>query len=563
MTKQLDPTTAYAEAVVASKLVTGKLVRLACERHLRDLQTARERGYVWSLDHALHALRWMFGNLKHSKGEWAGRAFELSPWQCFIVGSLFGWRRVVDGTRRFRTAHNEIARKNGKSTLAAGVGLYCMQSEQEPGAEIYCAATKKDQARIVFDEARNMVRQSPTLARRIKAYTSNLSDASLGAKMEPLGADSDTLDGLNAHCGIVDELHAHRNRMVWDLLETSMGARRQPLMFGITTAGSDRHSICWEQHTYADQVLSGVLEDDAFFAYIASLDEGDDWKDEALWTKGNPGLGVSVKIESLRRECEKAIALPGAQNTFKRLRLNVWTEQVTRWIDLDVWAKGGDPIDSASLRGRPCFAGLDLSATTDLSAWALLFPPMHPGERWKVRVRFFVPDENVRRRVERDRVPYDVWIRDGWIEATPGNVVDYAFIRARALEDAKLFDIQEAAYDRWNATQLVTELQDDGLTMVPFGQGFASMAAPCREFEKLIVGGELQHGGNPVLTWCAANVSASEDPAGNRKPDKSKSTGRIDGIVAMLMALGRAIVNEGSGPSVYEQRGLLRLVVED
>lgn len=461
--------------------------------------------------------------------------------------------------RRFRTAYNAVARKNGKSTLAAAVALNCMEADGEPGAEVYCAATKKDQARIIFDEAKAMVLQSPRLRASIKPYHSNLSDPRLRSKMEPLGADSDTLDGLNTHCGVIDELHAHRTRMVWDLIATSMGARRQPLLFGITTAGSDRHGICWEQQQYAEQILRGVIDDDSYFAYIAGLDEDDDWKDQAVWVKANPNLGVSLKLDSLKQECEKAIALPAAQNTFKRLRLNVWTEQFARWIDMDAWARGSEPIRSDELRGRPCYAGMDLSSTTDLTAWALMFPPLHPGERWKALLRYFVPQDNVRQRAERDRVPYDIWIRDGWMEATGGNVVDYGVLRHRALEDAARYEILEVAYDRWNATQLVTELQDEGVTMVPFGQGFASMAAPCREWEKLIVGGEIQHGGNPVLTWNMSNVSVLEDPAGNRKPDKSKSTGRIDGIVALLMALGRAIVQEGEGPSIYEQRGLLRL----
>jgi phage terminase large subunit-like protein len=537
-----DPVAAYAEKVLAGRIIAGEFVRLACERHLRDMQEGAARGLRFSLPHALRGLRF-FHFLRHSKGEWAGQRFVPGLWQAFIIGSIYGWRRA-DGTRRFRRAYVTVARKNGKSTLAAGVGLKELTDEDEYGGEVYCVATKKDQASVVFDEAHKMVEQSAALRKRIRLLTYALIDHRLGARMKALGADANTLDGLNVSCGIVDELHAHADRRVWDLIVTATGARRQPLVLAITTAGDDIHGICYEQHTYASQILRGVLEDDSVFGYIAAPDPEDDWRDEAIWAKGNPNLDVSVKLETLKSEAQQASLLPAAVDTFKRLRLNIWTRGIKRWLDLDVWAFGNEAIEADSLRGRVCFAGLDLSATTDLTAFVLLFPPMHPDERWKCLARFFMPEKNVGRRVELDAVPYDVWIRQGFIQATPGNIVDYEFVKAQIIADAEAYDLQEVAFDRWNATQLVTQLLDEGVRMVPFGQGFYSMAAPCREFEKMVVGGQLQHGGNPVLAWNAANVAVKMDPAGNRKPDKAASTERIDGIVALLMAIGRAIVHQ-------------------
>jgi phage terminase large subunit-like protein len=492
-----------------------------------------------------------FALLRHSKGEWAGQPFVLSPWQAFILWVLFGWMRS-DGTRRFRTAYIEIGRKNGKSTLAAGVGLYLFAADRELGAEVYTAATKRDQARIVHSEAVRMVRLSPGLRRHVQTFKDNLSMMRTNSKYEPLGADADTMDGLNVHGAVIDELHAHKNRNLWDVLETATGARRQPLLFAITTAGFDRQSLCWQQHDYGEKVLDGIIEDDSYFTFIASLDPDDVWTDRRVWSKANPNLEISVKPESLEEQCAKAESLPAAQNAFRRLRLNQWTEQVDRWIDLAVWDACALPVDARSLEGRPCFGGLDLSATTDLSAFVLIFPPVEQGEPWKVLCRFWMPRDNVRRRVDNDRVGYDLWIQEGWIEATEGNVIDYDVIRARVQEDAKRFDIRELAFDRWNATQLCTQLQSDGLAMVPFGQGFASMAAPTKELEKMILGRQLAHGGHPVLRWMVSNVAVKQDAAGNLKPDKGKSSDRIDGVVALVMAVGRATVaTEGPTYSMF------------
>jgi len=325
-----------------------------------------------------------------------------------VVGSLFGWQRM-DGLRRFRTAYCAVPRKNGKSTLSAGIALYLLVADGEQGAEIYSAATTRDQARIVFDEAKRMVASSPSLRRRVEALINNLHVASTASKFMPLSSDASSMDGLNVHGAIIDELHAHKSRNVVDVLKTATGARRQPLLFEITTAGYDRHSICFEHHDYAIKLLEGTLQDDSWFAFVAAADEGDDWTDPKVWRRANPSFGISVKQDDLARKAEKAIALPGAQNAFRRMHLNEWTEQVERWIDMVAWDACDGPIDLEQLRGRPCYGGLDLSATTDVTALAWVFPPDDQDGLRHVLSRYFVPEDNLRKRAERDRVPYDLW----------------------------------------------------------------------------------------------------------------------------------------------------------
>jgi phage terminase large subunit-like protein len=544
-----DPVTAYAQAVTDGTILTNRLVRLACARHLDDLASAGSRGLRFDPQAAQHAIAF-FGFLRHSKGEWAGQTFTLAPWQAFVVGSLFGWQRA-DGLRRFRTAYCAVPRKNGKSTLSAGIGLYLLVADGEQGAEVYSAATTRDQARIVFDEAKRMVGSSPALKRRVQVLINNLHVAATASRFMPLSSDASSMDGLNVHGAIIDELHAHKTRGVVDVLDTATGARRQPLLFEITTAGYDRHSICFEHHDYAIKLLEGTLQDDSWFAFIASADEGDDWTDPKVWRKANPSFGLSVKEDDLARKAEKAIALPGAQNAFRRMHLNEWTEQAERWIDLTAWDACSGSVNPEQLRGRPCFGGLDLSTTTDITALAWVFPPEHDDGLWCVLSRYFVPEENLRKRAERDRVPYDLWTRQGFIEATNGNVVDYGAIEQRILADSALFQVKEIAYDPWNATHLALRLQDEGAAMVEFRQGFRSMAAPTRELEKLIVSRKLAHGGNPVTRWMAANVAVAQDPAGNLKPAKDKSTERIDGIVALIMAIGRAMVAQEEPQPAY------------
>lgn len=547
----------YIRGVLDGTIVAGKWQRMAVERHVRDLAHGHERGLWFDEAAAARAIKF-FSFLKHSKGEWAGQVIKLEPWQQFIKWSIFGWKK--GDTRRFRTAYIEVARKNGKSTDASGTGLYLFDADGEPGAEVYTAATKKDQAKITHSEATRMVKSSPALRKRIGVYKDNLHNELTHSKFEPLGRDADSLDGLNIHAAIVDELHAHKTRDLWDVLETATGARRQPLMIAITTAGFNRQSICYEQHDYTRKILERVIEDDSFFGIIFSLDDDDDWEDERNWIKANPNLGVSVKLDDLRRKAAKAKEMPSALNAFLRLHMNLWTQSETKWVDVEKWRACGEAVDADGLRGRICYGGLDLSSTIDVSALVLVFPPQKAGDKFRVLCFFWVPEEAMWKRSKKDRVPYDAWVRDGFIEATPGDVIDYTFILARIEELAQRYDLREVAFDRWGATKLAQDMQESDLTVVEFGQGFASMSGPMKEMERLIAAGELAHGNNPVLAWMADNLVARQDPAGNIKPDKERSIEKIDGMVALIMALARAIRNEGeSSRSIYEERGLREL----
>jgi phage terminase large subunit-like protein len=562
------PAEVYARDGMAGRIVVSKYVRLACARHVRDLGDASKRGLHFDPVSAQRAIDF-FQFLKHSKGEWAGQSFELSSWQQFIVYSIFGWKKA-DGTRRFRVAHVEVARKNGKTTLWSGIGLYLFFADGEPGAEVYCAATKKDQARILFSEAERMRKASPSLKKRILSFKDNMNVPATNSKFEPLGSDEDTLDGLNPHGALVDELHAHKDRGLWDVLDTATGSRRQSLLAAITTAGFNRESVCYKQNEYGQKVLEQVLDDDSFFVYIACLDAGDDWEDERNWPKANPGLGVSVKLESLRVQANKAKNEPTALNAFLRLRLNVWTQQNTRWMPIDKWNEcvgySLAGIDAKVLRGKVlgelagkhCYAGLDLSSKVDLTAYVKVFPPGEGNDKFVAICNFYMPEDNVYKRVKEDRVPYDLWIREGFITATPGNVVDYDWIKGDILRDAAKFEIRELAFDPYNAMQTATQLKNEGIQTVEFRQGFLSMSEPTKELMKIVLQKKLAHLSDPVLRWNAANVVVKQDEAGNLKLNKDKSPDKIDGLVALVMGLGRAIANPGdAGGSVYETRGVL------
>lgn len=519
--------------------------------------------------------------LRHSKGRWAGKPFGLLDWQWHdVVRPLFGWKRA-DGKRRFRRAYIEIPKKNGKSTLCAGFGLYFLVADGEAGAEVYSAAADRDQAAIVHNEAAEMVKASPELSSHIQVVqaTKRLVFPRTRSVYKALSAEAPTKEGLNIHALIFDELHAQPNRVLWDTLEYGGAAREQPMVLAITTAGWDRHSICWEVHSYARQILDGALDATEFFAYIRAADEGDEWTDPVTWRKANPSLGITIDETEFSEACEQAKAMPTKENAFKRYRLNIWTEQEVRWLPMAKWdACGGEDVDPKTLLGKPCFAGLDLSTTTDVTAFAMVFR-LTDG-RYAVLPHFWVPRESAQSREKKDKVPYLTWARQGFVTLTDGEVVNYDYIRAAvsgpgaleadAAERAKAagwpaegfaeqYMIREIAFDRFNASQLVTQLTGDGHEMVPFGQGFVSMGAPARELEKLVTAGKLVHFGNPVLRWMASNCCAEIDAAGNIKASKKKSTEKIDGIIALLMGLGRAIVSEPEKKSVYESRGVLRL----
>jgi len=531
----------YITGVVAGEIVTGELVRLACQRHIQDLQDAHLRGLRFDRTRAQRVIDF-FRFLRHSKGEWAGQVFELADWQQAMTWILFGWLHTDTGYRRFRTAIVELARKQGKSTWASGIALYMTVADGEEGCETYSVATKREQARLVHTEATRMVAKSPSLSKILKRCRDNLHCLATNSKFEPLASEEDSLDGLNPHCIVADEVHAWSNRLLWDVLATSMGARRQPLMLAISTAGYDRNSVFYQQHDYSIKVLQGIIADDSWFAWITSIDDGDNWEDESNWIKSNPNLGTTIRIDDLRSAAAKAKSTPAELNAFLRLRLNIWTTSHTAWMPIDKWQACSESADPESLRGRPCFGGLDLSTTIDVSAFVLLFPPWGEDTKWRVLPEFFLPEENIEARCRKDRVPYDAWKRQGLFNLTEGNVICYETIRSKVHELAENYDIREIAFDRWNTSQIVTQLMGDGLTMVPYGQGYLSMNAPTKRLMELVLTSDLAHGGNPVLTWMASNAMAITDAAGNIKLDKGKSREKIDGVISLIMALGRAMV---------------------
>jgi len=556
------PVTRYALAVAGGQIVAGELVRLACERHIEDLFKGHERGLWFDTDAADHALSF-FGFLRHSKGEWAGRPFELADWQVFIVGSLFGWKMLDQESgewyRRFRTAYLSVARKNGKTQLAAGIGLYLAFFDGEPGAEVYSAATTESQAKICWAEAKRMVRKSPALRSRIQAFTKNLSRESTAQKFEPKANEPETLDGLNPHGAIIDEYHAHPTGELADVLESGTGARRQPMMVYTTTAGYNAAGACAMLDRDVQNILRGIGQDDAVFAYVARIDEKDRWNDRSVWIKANPNLGISVKLADLERACQRAERIPREQNEFRRKRCNQWVEQAERWLDMDQWDACSEPVDIEALQGMSCFAGLDLSRTSDLSAFVAVFP----GDDGSVQLvcRFWMPEDDLDLKAKRDGVPYREWIEAGYITATLGNVTDYDAVREEIEAFSQEYDVVEIPYDTWNATQLAVQLGSAGATMVPLGQGFKDLSEPSKELEALVRGGKLRHGGNPVLRWMAANVAIERGPNDSIRPVKKKSSGRIDGIVAAVMAIARLIVHQqaASTTSIYEERGFLGL----
>jgi phage terminase large subunit-like protein len=551
----------YIDGVISGKIVTGKYQRQAVDRHVRDMQAGESRGLEFSPKNAAHAINFI-ELLKHSKGEWAGRYVHLEPWEVFICWCVFGWKWKATGFRRFKTAYNELARKNGKSTFAAGIGLYLLVADGEPGAEVYNAATKRDQAKIVHTESIRMVRAHEDLKQVLRIYKDNIVDELNNSKYEPLGADADTLDGLNPNGVIIDELHAHKNRKCWDVLETATGARRQPLLFAITTAGFDQEGICYEQRGYALRVLSGDVIDDSFFAFIATLDEGDDWKDESVWIKANPNLGVTVKIEELREKANKAKETPRGQNNFRTKRLNQWTAQDVRFIDMDKWAACSEEYTDERFHGLPCYGAIDLASKQDLNAWVKLF---WEDEICYLSARFWIPEDSVKAKKEEDPTIYEMyvdWNKRGFLEFTPGNTSDYNRIQKSIEGDFKDFKVVEAAYDPWNANQMAINLQDFGFKMIEFPQTLRNFNEPTKEMERLVLMRSIRHNNNPVLNWMAGNLSVRTDVNGSVRPVKPDGNNRklkVDGMVAAIMTVGLKIKQGFAGPSVYEERGILTI----
>ena len=497
--------------------------------------------------------------LKHTKGRWRGQAFDLLPWQETIIRDVFGTVKE-DGFRQYNTAYVEIPKKNGKSELAAGVALYMTCGDNEWGAEVYGCASDRQQASIVFDVAVDMVEQCPALKKRIKPVMSvkRLVYKPTNSFYQVLSAEAYTKHGLNVHAVIFDELHSQPNRELFDVMTKGSGdARTQPLFFLITTAGTDRHSVCFEQHQKAEDILCGRKIDPTFYPVIYGASDDADWTSEEVWYQANPSLGHTIDISKVRNACLSARDNPAEENIFRQLRLNQWVKQSTRWMQMEKWDACGFPVDERELLGRECYGGLDLSSSIDITAFVLVFPPRDDTEKYIFLPYFWIPEENMVRRVRRDHVPYDVWEKQGFLETTEGDVIHYGFIENFIDNLGKKFHIKEIAFDRWGAVQMVQNLEGLGFTVVPFGQGFKDMSPPSKRLMELVLERNVAHGGHPVLRWMMDNIFVRTDPAGNIKPDKEKSTEKIDGAVAAIMALDRAVRHGGSTGSVYDERGIL------
>lgn len=525
----LDPVRAYARAVVAGRVVAGDLVRQACRRHLDDLRDQRARGLVWRQERADFALS-VFALLKLP----SGGPFVLQPSQQFIVGSLFGWY-LADGSRRFRTAYIEEGKGNGKTPMAAGIGI--IGALERRAAEVYTAGVTRDQANYLLNDARQIIEASSALRSRFEIGAHNLAVTAMASYMRPVSSEARSLDQKRVHMALIDEIHEHETDLVVEKMRAGTKGDDSALILEITNSGYDRHSICWQHHQYSRQVLSGVVPNDSWFAYIAALDAGDSWTDEAVWPKANPLLGVTVTHRYLREQVQEALDMPAKAALVQRLNFCIWNEASVGAIEMTRWDAEPCQRPGEFPAGAECWGGLDMSTTTDLSAWVLLredeYGDLH------VRARFWCPQEGIALRSRRDHVPYELWAREGWITPTPGNVVDYDRVREDISADAEELEVREAGYDRWNTTQLVTQLMSDGATMVPVGQGYASLSAPTKEWLAKIAAGKVRHGGNPVLRWMAANLVAEQDAAGNIKPSKAKSTERIDGQAAAVIAMSR------------------------
>lgn len=501
-------------------------------------------------------------SLCHTKGTWAGKPFELMDWQEQIIRDLFGILKP-NGYRQFNTAYIEIPKKNGKSELAAAVALLLTCGDGEQRAEVYGAAADRQQASIVFDVAADMVRMCPALNKRVKILASQkrLVYEPTNSFYQVLSAEAYSKHGFNVHGVVFDELHSQPNRKLYDVLTKGSGdARMQPLFFLITTAGTDTHSICYEIHQKAQDIIDGRKIDPTFYPVIYGADDTEDWTNPKVWKKCNPSLGETIGMDKVKTACESAKQNPGEENSFRQLRLNQWVKQAVRWMPMDKWDKCAFAVREDDLKGRVCYGGLDLSSTTDITAFVLVFPPLDEEDKYIILPYFWIPEDTLDLRVKRDHVPYDIWERQGYLQTTEGNVVHYGYIEKFIEELGKKFNIREIAFDRWGAVQMVQNLESMGFTVVPFGQGFKDMSPPTNELMKLTLEQKIAHGEHPVLRWNMDNIFIRTDPAGNIKADKEKSTEKIDGAVATIMALDRAIrCGNDTSESVYDSRGILFL----
>ena len=511
---------------------------------MRDLADGRQRGLSWDVSAVNETIRFYREILRLNGGQFEGKPFELEPSQAFIIGSIFGWRRA-DGYRRFRTAYIEQGKGNGKSPMVAGIGLMMLVADQEPRAEVYAFATKKDQAQILFRDAVAMVEQSPELASALKmsggkGHEWNIADLQTASFFRPVSSE-DAQSGPRPHCAIGDEIHEHKSGLMVEMMRAGFKFRRQPLLLMITNSGTDRNSVCWEKHTYGCEVAAGTREDDEFFSYICALDEGDDpLKDETCWIKANPLLDISVTREFLRGQVREALGMPSKESSVRRLHFCQWVESENPVLSGPLWLGAGEAYDDDLLVDRECYGGLDLSSTTDLTAFVLLFAPTETDPKWRQRSWFWLPADNLTDKAAKDKVPYEVWRAAGFLETTKGAAVNKMWVLAHLVRCASRYDVRSIGFDRWRIEDFKALMADEGvdLPLEPFGQGFQSMSPALEEYERMLISGELRHDMNPVMTWNVASAIADTDPAGNRKLTKARSTGRIDGFVAALMAAG-------------------------
>lgn len=560
-----DPVSAYAREVVSGKRTAGPHVRAQCARHLADIKDGKARGLKWDKSLALRAIEFFETVLHLNGGEYEGKPFLLLPWQKFVVGSIFGWLGS-DGTRRFRVAYIETAKGSGKSPLAAGVGMLGLVADGESRAEVYSAATKKDQAMILFRDAVAMVDHSPELAGRLqKSGTGercwNLAYIAKGAFFRPISSD-DGQSGPRPHMALVDEIHEHKTNHVVEMMRAGTKSRRQAMIFMITNAGHSRNGPCWGYHEYGVQVAAGDRIDDAFFPFICGLDEDDDpFADESCWPKANPSLQDAdlPGMKYIREQVVEAKGMPSKEAIVRRLNFCQWTDAEAPWLSHEIWTQARRDFDIDELRGRRAVAGLDLSSTTDLTGLVFLVEPVEDEEPWKIVPFAWLPDADLERRAESDRVPYEQWVSEGLLLTTPGRAISKRVILQKLSAMCDYFDIIAVAYDRWRIEDLLAMASDDGISLPElkaFGQGYQSMSPAIETFERMLLNGELAHNGHKVLTMCAGNAVTDSDGAGNRKLDKVAANGRIDLIVAAVMAAG--IIKDASVPgSVYEERGVL------
>ena len=552
-----DETTAYAESVVNGDVITCKYTKLACQRHLDDLEKDWEYRFdVYEADKFFRFCKY----LHHYKGEKRGEVFELEPWQKFVYGNLYGWLDL-EGNWRFKNAYIEVPRKNGKTTMSAAGACYDSAIASKSGAEIYCLATKEAQARLLFNDCLAYVNQSMELKNIFTAVLNSLyvNGTARTSFIKPLGADSNRLDGLNPLSVYADELHAWVKRDLWDVMEDAFGARKKYHMIAITTAGHNRNGICFEERNHLVRILEGQIKAEDKFGVIYTVDKElhEQWDDPKVWEMANPNLGVGKEWDYMKQQVQKVKQVPSKLNAFLNKQLNIWTDVAQAWLSIEDWNNCTTESKESDLNGLECYGGMDLARVNDLSACGYFFPVQKGLDKPHILIDYFVPDEDLKARIDRDRVPYDMWAKDNNLTLTVGRTTDWDFIRYSILKRNEQFNIKSFGYDRHFAGELVSSLEKEGREMKGFGMGFVSMASPTAEFERLVIAKDLRHFNCPITNWNISNTIVASDPAGNLKPDKSKSIDRIDGTVAILIALGMYL-NQGAdtNPDPYKERGL-------